>query len=127
MITLINSFSPNMLGQNRMTLEWTPVSLRDIQVLLERETHQSYMGQYNVANVFGKMINQEIKVNRKPYYIHPNDTVIQVPYIGPYFDDDYEDIPDGGRIIYWQIQPLDLKTTFLDNQKSYMTYCKKEH
>lgn len=127
MITLINSFSPNMLGQNRMTLEWTPVSIHDIQLLLERETYQSYMGQYNVANVFGKMINQEVKVNRKPYYIHPNDTVIQVQYIGPYFDDDAETIPDGGRIIYWQIQPLDLKTTFYDNQKTYMTYCKKGH
>ena len=97
MITFINSFSPNMLSQSRMTLEWTPVSIREIESLLEVETFQSYMGQYNVANYFGKSLNREIPVNRKPYYIHPNDIVIQVQYIGPFFEDDAQKLPDAGK------------------------------
>ena len=43
MITLINSFSPNMLSQSRMTLEWTPISIREIETLLEQESFQSYI------------------------------------------------------------------------------------
>ncbi|MEK9698303.1 MAG: hypothetical protein VW270_21215 [Candidatus Poseidoniales archaeon] len=125
MITLINSFSPNMLGQNRMTMEWTPVSLREVQVILEQESHQSYMGQYNVANIFGRMTGQEIKVNRKPYYVHPNDVIIQVQYIGPYFDDDADQLPEGGRIIYWKIVPLNLRSSFQADGNHYMVHSTK--
>lgn len=125
MITFINSFSPNMLGQNRMTLEWEPISLKGIQSILEDEPFQSFMGQYNVANIFGTMIGHELKVNRKPYYVHPNDVIIQVQYIGPYFDDDAKEIPEGGRIIYWKITPLEIKSTFKDSSNTYMTYLKR--
>ncbi len=125
MITLINSFSPNMLSQSRMTLEWTPISIREIESMLEEETFQSYMGQYNVANYFGKLLNREINVNRKPYYIHPNDIVIQVQYIGPFFEDDAHKLPEAGKIIYWKIEPLELKSSFQDGKKSYLTHLKK--
>ena len=125
MITLINSFSPNMLSQSRMTLEWTPISIREIEALLEQESFQSYMGQYNVANYFSLLVGKEININRKPYYIHPNDVVIQVQYIGPYFEDDAQKLPDAGRIIYWKIEPLELKASFQDGNRTYMTHLKK--
>ena len=125
MITLINSFSPNMLAQTRMTLEWTPLSFKGVQSFLEDKAYQSFMGQYNVANIFGKMLNMEIKVNRKPYYVHPNDMIIQVQYIGPYFEDDAESIPEAGKIIYWRIDPLELRSTFKDSDNVYMTHSKK--
>lgn len=122
MITLINSFSPNMLGQGRVTLEWTPISLRDIQRGIEDEGFCSFMGQANVANIFSKMIEEEILVNRKPYYIHPNDTIMQVQYIGPYFDDDALELPEGGRFAYWKIKPIELKSTFTIKNTKILTY-----
>ena len=112
MIILINSFSPNMLGQTRAYLEWTPISLSEIISLLGEESFTSHMGQANVANVFSIMTGFLVRVNRKPYYLHRNDTIIQVQYIGPYFDENDTKLPENGRLTYWRIRPMELKNSF---------------
>lgn len=89
---------------------------------MEEESYQSYMGQANVANIFGRMTGQEIKVNRKPYYVHPNDVIIQVQYIGPYFDDSATELPESGRFAYWKIQPIELKASFKVGETHILTH-----
>jgi len=122
MITLINSFSPNMLLQSRVTLDWSPTSLKEIQRLMEEHSYQSYMGQANVANIFSRMTGMDVPVNRKPYYIRTDDLVIQVQYIGPYFDDSATELPESGRFAYWKIQPIELKASFRIGQTHILTH-----
>jgi len=112
MITLINSFSPNMLGQSRVTLDWSPTSFKEVQRLMEEESFQSFIGQANVAKLFSQMTGMNVQVNRKPYHIRNSDLVIQIQYIGPYFDDNSKELPKGGKLAYWRIQPIELRASF---------------
>jgi septum formation inhibitor MinC len=79
---------------------------------MEEESFQSFMGQANVANLFSQMTGMSVQVNRKPYHIRTSDLVIQVQYIGPYFDDNSKELPQGGRLAYWRIQPIELRASF---------------
>ena len=121
MITFINSFSPNMLLQHRAYLEWTPISLREIQNAMDQEGFSSHMGQSNVANIFSVMTGHTVRVNRKPYHLHRNDTIIQVQYVGPYFDDQDLDLPENGKLVYWKIRPMELKSSFKVNSTEIFT------
>lgn len=79
---------------------------------MEEESFQSFMGQANVANLFSQMTGMSVQVNRKPYHIRTSDLVIQVQYIGPYFDDNSKELPKGGKLAYWRIQPIELRASF---------------
>lgn len=125
MITFINAFSPNMLGQSRMTLEFSPITLSEIVHLMEGRAFQSYMGQLNIARIFSDYVNQEVRVNRRPYRIHNNDTVIQVQYLGPFMEEEETSLPEGGRFQYWKITPMELKSEFSDGDNQFLTYARR--
>ena len=84
------------------------------------------MGQANVANVFSVMTGYSVIVNRKPYYLHRNDTIIQVQYVGPYFDENDTKLPENRRLTYWRIMPMELKISFKGNNTEILTLANGE-
>ena len=83
MIILVNSFSPNMLKQQQTALEFTPMTIRQVDDLIDEYGFQSYLSQQNVLNVYQAFssFRGEIHINRKPYYLRMDDTVIQLQYV----------------------------------------------
>lgn len=128
MIILVNSFSPNMLKQQQTALEFTPMTIRQVDDLIDEYGFQSYLSQQNVLNVYQAFssFKGEISINRKPYYLRMDDTVIQLQYVGPYFSDDSYELPENGKLFFWKIKPLEYKTSMKIDKMNVKTYAEHQ-
>lgn len=125
-LVIINNFSPSMLGKRERVLLWEPITLSDFrEILFDYDKVQSYVANSTMVTLINKALESDVFTENKSHvHIGDTDTVIQVTYNGPHIEEPDEGIPDGGKLNFWVIRPLEYVSSFMDSTSgvNYLTY-----
>lgn len=131
-LVFLNTFSMNMLGKREAAIQYQPVSLNRLAKLIEGTNGEnvSHISQAQICIILTDKLEGVcpdlrgklwIKPSKAPYYINPEDTIIQIQYIGPFIEG--HSMPKHGSFLYWEITPMIKMSSFQDKDgNTYTTY-----
>ncbi|NLN93345.1 MAG: DUF1874 domain-containing protein [Candidatus Hydrogenedens sp.] len=100
---LLNAFSVNQLGSFPAAVKFTEQTVSEVQEVLA-EGYCSAVGHGQTAEIFSRVLQTTIPVQRITIELHPGDRAVLGQYRGPRLEEGARQLPDGARIHWYLVE-----------------------